>query len=106
MIKYLGSKRRLVPALEAVCAALEARTALDLFTGTTRVAQAFKRCGATVTAVDSARYAHVLARCFIETDALAVDVSSAEAALAHLDRLPGEDGYVTRVFSESARFFQ
>ena len=43
VIKYLGSKRRLVPVLAALCEAARARTALDLFTGTTRVAQAFKQ---------------------------------------------------------------
>ena len=43
MIKYLGSKRRLVSELGAVLAAAEAVTALDLFTGTTRVAQEFCR---------------------------------------------------------------
>src|SRR5580765_6712451 len=106
MIKYLGSKRRLVPALEAVCAALEARTALDLFTGTTRVAQAFKRCGAAVTAVDTARYAHALARCYIETDARSIDVDRVERALAELNGLPGRNGYATRVFSQASRFFQ
>ena len=42
MIKYLGSKRRLVPVLAELAAGARARTALDLFTGTTRVAQAFK----------------------------------------------------------------
>ena len=45
MIKYLGSKRRLVPVLSRICSASGARTALDLFTGTTRVAQAFKSQG-------------------------------------------------------------
>ncbi|MGP0032372.1 MAG: DNA adenine methylase, partial [Acidimicrobiales bacterium] len=53
MIKYLGSKRRLVPVLSAICAASGARTAVDLFTGTTRVAQAFKAQGLDVTALDS-----------------------------------------------------
>ena len=37
MIKYLGSKRRLVPALATLAAASGASTALDLFCGTTRV---------------------------------------------------------------------
>ena len=51
MIKYLGSKRRLVPVLTRICRASGATTALDLFTGTTRVAQAFKAQGVHVTAV-------------------------------------------------------
>ena len=50
MIKYLGSKRTLVPVLGAMAAATGARTAVDLFTGTTRVAQEFKRRGMLVTA--------------------------------------------------------
>ena len=73
MIKYIGSKRRLVPVLTQICQASGARTALDLFTGTTRVAQAFKAQGVHVTAVDSARYAHTFARTYIEADAAATD---------------------------------
>ena len=69
VIKYLGSKRRLVPVLTRLCEAAGAATALDLFTGTTRVAQAFKRTGAHVTAVDSARYSEVFAQCYVATDA-------------------------------------
>ncbi|HVA06997.1 MAG TPA: DNA adenine methylase [Acidimicrobiales bacterium] len=106
MIKYLGSKRRLVPVLARICAASGARTALDLFTGTTRVAQAFKAMGVHVTAVDSARYAHVFAQCYIEADAATVDVLALDAAVTHLNALPGTPGYVHDTFSREARFFQ
>jgi adenine-specific DNA-methyltransferase len=106
MIKYLGSKRRLVPVLTRICQASGARTALDLFTGTTRVAQAFKAQGVHVTAVDSARYAHTFARTYIETDAAATDMGGLEAAVTHLNGLPGRPGYVTETFSHEARFFQ
>ena len=64
MIKYLGSKRRLVPVLGDLLTRSGATSALDLFTGTTRVAQEWKRRGARVTAVDMARYAAVLGQCF------------------------------------------
>ena len=106
MIKYLGSKRRLVPVLSQVCAASGARTALDLFTGTTRVAQAFKAQGVSVTAVDTARYAHVFAQCYIEADSAAVDMPALSAAVTHLNGLPGRPGYVHDTFSVEARFFQ
>jgi adenine-specific DNA-methyltransferase len=106
VIKYLGSKRRLVPVLSRICAASGARTALDLFTGTTRVAQAFKAQGVEVTAVDTARYAHVFAQCYIEADAAAVDMPALTAAIAHLNGLPGRPGYVHATFSKEARFFQ
>lgn len=106
MIKYLGSKRTLVPVLGALASAVGARTAVDLFTGTTRVAQEFKRRGIHVTAVDVASYSEVLARCFIETDAAAVDRAELERAVARLGSLAGTAGYVTRTFCEEARYFQ
>src|ERR1700722_8229606 len=106
MIKYLGSKRRLVPVLATICAASGPRTALDLFTGTTRVAQAFKAQGVEVTAVDTARYAHVFAQCYVEADAAAVDMAALTAAIDHLNGLPGRPGYVHATFAEEARFFQ
>ncbi len=106
MIKYLGSKRLLVPVLGRIAAAVEARTALDLFTGTTRVAQEFKRRGLDVTAVDVATYAEVLGRCYIGTDADTVDRDELAQALERLNLLPGRRGYVTRTFCEQARYFR
>jgi adenine-specific DNA-methyltransferase len=106
MIKYLGSKRRLIPVLGDLFAKSGAHTALDLFTGTTRVAQAFKRHGAHVTAVDVARYAKVFADCWIATDAHDVDPSELADALAHLNGLTGAPGYFTDTFCVQSRFFQ
>lgn len=106
MIKYLGSKRTLVPVLGRIASAVEARTAVDLFTGTTRVAQELKRRGMHVTAVDTATYSAVLAECFVSTDARRFDTSELDAALTELDALPGTRGYFTRTFCEAARFLQ
>jgi len=108
VIKYLGSKRRLVPALTLLARASGARTGLDLFSGTTRVAQAWKGLGMSVTAVDSARFAHVLARCYVATDpgsdpALPGRVAD---AVDRLNALEGKPGYVTATFCESARYFR
>lgn len=106
VIKYLGSKRRLVPVLGDLFARSGAVTALDLFTGTTRVAQEFKRRGGTVTALDCARYSEVFARCWIETSADEIDARELADALAHLAALPGEAGYFTETFCVQSRFFQ
>lgn len=106
MIKYLGSKRTLVPVLGEMAVATGARTAVDLFTGTTRVAQEFKRRGIEVTAADLASYSAVLSDCFIATDADAVDLDALDAELARLDAVTGRSGYVTETFCERARFFQ
>jgi adenine-specific DNA-methyltransferase len=106
VIKYLGSKRRLVPVIAGLAARAGARTCLDLFTGTTRVARGLKHQGAIVTAVDTARYSEILARAAIETDGGKVDVGELERVIAHLDGLPGRPGYVTATFCEQSRFFQ
>jgi len=108
MIKYLGSKRRLVPALAVMAGASGARSALDLFCGTTRVSQALKGLGIEVTAVDSARCAHVLARCYVATDPGA-DPSFGDEVARAVDRLngvPGAPGYVTETFCTASRYFR
>ena len=106
MIKYLGSKRTLVAVLGAIAQAAEAKTAVDLFTGTTRVAQEFKSNGLSVIASDSATYSDVLAKCYLEADLDKADLNSLSQKIAFLNSLPGSRGYVTENFCEKARFFQ
>jgi adenine-specific DNA-methyltransferase len=106
VIKYLGSKRTLVPLLGDIAERVGARTVVDLFTGTTRVAQEFKRRGLLVTATDLATYSQVLSDCYIATDADAVDLQDLDNELKRLAALPGAAGYFTRTFCEQSRFFQ
>lgn len=106
MIKYLGSKRRLVPVIAGLARGAGARTALDLFSGSARVSAALKGAGIEVTAVDRTRAAHVLASCVVATDADDIDPEHLAAVLADLDARPGIDGYVTETFCRQARFFQ
>lgn len=122
MIKYIGSKRTLVPRIVALAKAVAAEsgadrrrgrggrvatpTACDLFCGTTRVAQGLKTAGFTVVANDIASYAEVLATAYVEADARRVRKRALAAKVAHLNALPGRDGYITRTFCEEARFFQ
>jgi adenine-specific DNA-methyltransferase len=106
VIKYLGSKRRLVQALSALACGCGARTAADMFTGTTRVAQELKRQGAFVTAVDTATYSEVLAQCYVSTDATSVDQAELADTIAELNALPGRRGYFTEVFCERSRYLR
>ena len=107
MIKYIGSKRRLVPILGQLAASVSgATTALDLFTGTTRVAQELKRRGLVTTSVDTARYSELFAQCYIATDAREVDRQELREALAYLSSLPGVPGYFTETFCIASRYFQ
>jgi adenine-specific DNA-methyltransferase len=95
-----------VPVLGDLLAASGASTTLDLFTGTTRVAQEFKRRGAHVTAVDTARYSEVFSQCHIETDASSVNKDDLREAIDFLNALPGEAGYFTETFCIQSRYFQ
>ena len=106
MIKYLGSKRRLVPVLGSLFEASGAETALDLFSGTTRVAQEFKRRGGLVTTLDSARYSDVLARTYVVADRTDDLMGEVQEAIARLASLPGVEGYFTKTFCLESRFFQ
>jgi adenine-specific DNA-methyltransferase len=106
VIKYLGSKRTLVPLLSSIAQAAEARSAIDLFTGTTRVAKSFKQLGASVTAVDTASYSEVFAKTWIELDSTTANQAELLDAIEELNHVPARAGYFTKVFCEDARYFQ
>ena len=70
MIKYIGSKRLLVPHIvRAMSAFPESGRVLDLFSGTSRVARGLKESGRHVIANDHLAYAATLARCYVQADA-------------------------------------
>jgi adenine-specific DNA-methyltransferase len=106
VIKYLGSKRTLIPVLQQLFASSGAKTAVDLFTGSTRVAIAMKQLGIDVTAVDTASYSEVLAKTYIELDSSKVDLAEVATAIDRLNGLRGAAGYFTKTFCEEASFFQ
>lgn len=106
MIKYLGSKRKLLPHILTVIESLsDVSRVCDLFTGTTRVAQACKRNGIYVIANDLASYSAVMAQAYIAADASTIEVQQMQDLLDYLNALPGYPGYVTRTFCEDARYF-
>ncbi len=106
MIKYLGSKRTLIPSiLDAVRAIPGARTVLDLFSGTSRVGHALKAAGYRVLANDHNAYAATIARCYIQSD-LDDWKADAERLIAELSALPPRPGYFTQTFCIDSRFFR
>lgn len=104
LIKYIGSKRTLIPLIEQVVARLPVRTACDLFAGTTRVGQALRRVGLEVLSNDSATYSEALGHAYIASG----EAERAEVApvIAELARVEGRAGYFTRTFCEESRYFQ
>jgi adenine-specific DNA-methyltransferase len=106
MIKYIGSKRLLLPHIERVIAALpDVRSVLDMFSGTARVGHALKRRGYAVTSNDHTAYAHRLAQCYVQADREHW-LSEARALIDELSRIEPRAGYFTRTFCEASRYFQ
>jgi adenine-specific DNA-methyltransferase len=106
MIKYLGSKRRLVDAIVRLVGAVpRAATVMDLFSGTSRVGHALKSAGFRVLANDHNAYAETLARCYVQADADDV-LPDARRLVAEFNALPGAPGWFTQTYCERARFFQ
>lgn len=116
MIKYLGSKRTLLPVIvRAVDDATQdvwgksserrACTVLDAFSGTARVGHALKAAGYRVVSNDHNAYAQTLATCYVQADAEDV-ASDATKLVREFNALKGVPGYFTHTFCERARFFQ
>ncbi len=106
MIKYIGSKRVLVPhIMRAVSAFPESGRVLDLFAGTSRVAHGLKKTGRYVIANDHLAYAATLARCYVQADANRW-VDEATRLIAELSEVAPEPGYFTKAFCEDARYVQ
>jgi adenine-specific DNA-methyltransferase len=132
VIKYLGSKRRLVPLILEVnaCLGASARAAenraprlLDLFSGTARVGHALKRAGFEVVANDHTAFAHALARCYVQADrgrrlgqagpgsgVGAGDrwrlIDEVRRRLGELRSLRPAPGYFTETFCERSRYLR
>lgn len=106
MIKYIGSKRRLVPRIVAAVEACDgARTVLDVFSGTSRVGHALKARAFRVHANDHNAYAYALAACYVGADARRWR-ARAEKLVAELDALPGRPGWFTETYCVASRYLQ
>lgn len=106
MIKYIGSKRTLIPViLEAVRRAANAHSVIDLFSGTSRVGHALKAAGYRVFSNDHNAYAAALARCYVQADAEDV-LDDAKKLVREFNGMKGEPGYFTETFCVKSRFFQ
>ncbi len=104
MIKYIGSKRAIAPLLERLTRRLPISSACDLFAGTTRAGQAFRRAGCRVVSNDLASYSEAFGQAYIAADDR-LQRGRLRALIADLQALPGVPGYVTETFCLQARYF-
>ena len=95
MIKYLGSKRTLVPTIvDTIQRIPDSRSVLDLFSGTSRVGHALKLRGYRVLANDHNVYAATLGGCYVEADK--EDMwRDAHMLVREFNALRGSPGYFT-----------
>ena len=91
-IKYAGSKLKLLPYILDLARRTGAKTILDGFSGSTRVAQAFAQSGYKVIANDVAVWSEVLARCYLQSPHPASRYSS---LIRCLNAVPPKDGWFT-----------
>jgi adenine-specific DNA-methyltransferase len=98
-VKYAGSKKSLLPVILRLVEPLQVRTIFDGFTGTARVAQAFKRAGYAVTANDVAVWSRVFATCYLLNRQTAAHY---EPMIEHLNALPGRRGWFSEYYGGEA----
>jgi adenine-specific DNA-methyltransferase len=104
LIKYIGSKRLLVPwIVEEIQAVPGAEVVADLFSGTARVSRALKAAGYRVIANDHNAYAATLARCYVEAEWHEL-AAPARALLGELSALPPRAGWFTQRYATQARY--
>jgi adenine-specific DNA-methyltransferase len=106
MIKYLGSKRQLIPwILDTINGYFpKTKSVLDLFSGTSRVGAALKTQGYQVYANDHNLFAYHLANCYIQTNIedLPKDI---DHIIKYLNNVPGTAGFFTEHYCIKSRFF-
>jgi adenine-specific DNA-methyltransferase len=109
MIKYLGSKKKLLDIIyEATLDGFDGQveSVIDLFSGTSRVGHHFKSKGHRVISNDLSAYGKVLADCLVVANKEEIE-EEAQKWIDHYNASGGElDGYFTDTFCRQSRFFQ
>ncbi|MDW8236491.1 MAG: DNA adenine methylase [Bacteroidia bacterium] len=119
MVKYIGSKRVLLPwiirVIESIVESNSALrdnkqkgilTLLDPFSGTARVGHALKQQGYFVIAGDYLSFAYILAKALVEADAREYPAERILPLLSQLNALPGRPGWFTEYYAIRSRFLQ
>jgi adenine-specific DNA-methyltransferase len=95
-IKYSGSKLKLLPYILSMSKTVSINTGkasvFDGFSGSTRVSQAYAKCGYTVFANDTAPYSKIFNTAFLANTKPA---KSYQPLIDHLNALPPFDGWFT-----------
>ena len=97
-IKYSGSKLKLLPYILSVAHSLPVKRIFDGFSGTTRVSQAFAKCGYQVIANDLAIWSKVFGECYLKGK----KSNRLQEKIDHLNSLKGYKGWFTEYYGGKA----
>lgn len=101
-IKYIGSKASLIPSIlkciDEGATKDSVKTAIDVFTGTTRVAQAFKARGWKVTTSDLSWASACYSGTWISNGG---DNKHLQDKITLLNNLPGKEGWITKNYCDA-----
>ena len=99
-VRYLGSKNKLIPLITEVIESLDLKdkTLIDVFTGTTRVAQAFKSLGYTVTTSDLSWASEAYSHAMVCNDG---DMSHLQPYVDKLNALAPNPGWITNNYCDA-----
>ena len=97
-IKYSGSKLKLLPYILSVVRFLPVKQVFDGFSGTTRVAQAFAKCGYQVIANDRAVWSKVFGECYLKGRRS----HQLQEKIDYLNSLKGSAGWFTEHYGGKA----
>ena len=91
-VKYAGSKLKLIPYILSLLEDIEVETIFDGFAGTTRVSQAFSRCGFTVVSNDISEWSYVFGQCYLKNKQ---SPNYYQELINQLNSVKGYDGWFT-----------
>ena len=94
-VKYIGSKKDLLPYISELASKLNTRSAIDVFTGTTRVAQSLRGRGIRTTTSDLSW----ASTCYANTYVHNADNSQLAEFITRMNALPGEAGWLTQNYT-------
>ena len=97
-IKYSGSKLKLLPYILSVAHSLPVKRVFDGFSGTTRVSQAFAKCGYQVISNDLAVWSKIFGECYLKGE----KNHQLQEKIEHLNSLKGYEDWFTEYYGGKA----
>ena len=107
-IKYIGSKRLLIPRIVEIIKKENPKTIIDLFSGTSRVGCALQNEGFYVIANDINEYAYFLAKTYVQANPNDEHIKKVKKIIEYLNELSPKQsaGWFTKAYCQDSMFFQ